>query len=116
MPDTYEKDYHLDIHGKHYSRIGMLILILVGTFGAMLMQTSLGTAIPTLMNDFNISMSTAQQATTWFLLANGIMVPISAYLATKFPTRWLYVTAYAILFIGMFVLLTRLQHQAGGFS
>ncbi|MFK5292032.1 MFS transporter, partial [Lactococcus lactis] len=82
MPDTYEKDYHLDIHGKHYSRIGMLILILVGTFGAMLMQTSLGTAIPTLMNDFNISMSTAQQATTWFLLANGIMVPISAYLAT----------------------------------
>ena len=103
MPDTYEKDYHLDIHGKHYSRIGMLILILVGTFGAMLMQTSLGTAIPTLMNDFNISMSTAQQATTWFLLANGIMVPISAYLATKFPTRWLYVTAYATLFIGMFV-------------
>ena len=59
MPDTYEKDYHLDIHGKHYSRIGMLILILVGTFGAMLMQTSLGTAIPTLMNDFNIKMSTA---------------------------------------------------------
>ena len=31
MPDTYEKDYHLDIHGKHYSRIGMLILILVGS-------------------------------------------------------------------------------------
>ena len=45
MPDTYEKDYHLDIHGKHYSRIGMLILILVGTFGAMLMQTSLGTCL-----------------------------------------------------------------------
>ena len=81
----------------------MFLLILVGTFGAMLMQTSLGTAIPTLMKDFNISMSTAQQATTWFLLANGIMVPISAYLATKFPTRWLYVTAYAILLIGMFV-------------
>lgn len=39
------------------------------------------------MKDFNISMSTAQQATTWFLLANGIMVPISAYLATKFPTQ-----------------------------
>lgn len=103
MPNTIEKDYHLDIHGKHYSRIGMFILILVGTFGAMLMQTSLGTAIPTLMNDFNITMSTAQQATTWFLLANGIMVPISAYLATKFPTRWLYMSAYAILFIGMFV-------------
>ncbi|PCS00895.1 multidrug MFS transporter [Lactococcus fujiensis JCM 16395] len=98
-----EKDYSIDIHGNKYSRWAMLILILIGTFGSMLMQTSLGTAIPTLMKDFDITMSTAQQATTWFLLANGIMVPISAYLATKFPTRWLYSTSYIILFAGMFI-------------
>ncbi|MFC4652374.1 MDR family MFS transporter [Lactococcus nasutitermitis] len=103
MPDTLEKDYSIDIHGKKFNRIAMLILILIGTFGAMLMQTSLGTAIPTLMKDFSISMSTAQEATTWFLLANGIMVPISAYLATKFPTRWLYVAGYGVLVIGMFM-------------
>ena len=78
-----EKVYGVDIHGHKFSRWAMLILILVGTFASMLMQTSLGTAIPTLMKDFDISMSTAQQATTWFLLANGIMVPISAYFATK---------------------------------
>lgn len=96
-----EKNYNVDIHGNKFSRWGMLILILVGTFGSMLMQTSLGTAIPTLMKDFDISMSTAQQATTWFLLANGIMVPISAYLANKFPTRWLYVGAYIVLLVGM---------------
>lgn len=101
MSDTEEKDYHLDIHGKHFSRNGMLLLILVGTFGAMLMQTAIGTMIPTLMKDFDISMSTAQGATTWFLLANGVMVPISAYLATKFPTRWLYEAAYGLLIVGM---------------
>ncbi|MGM9887350.1 MAG: MDR family MFS transporter [Lactococcus sp.] len=98
-----EKVYGVDIHGHKFSRWAMLILILVGTFASMLMQTSLGTAIPTLMKDFDISMSTAQQATTWFLLANGIMVPISAYFATKFPTRWLYSLSYIILFAGMFL-------------
>jgi EmrB/QacA subfamily drug resistance transporter len=100
---SQENNYKIDIHGKKFSRFAMIALILVGTFGAMLMQTSLGTAVPTLMKDFNISMSVAQQATTWFLLANGIMVPVSAYLATKFPTKWLYVISYAILFIGMFL-------------
>ncbi|GAB2028230.1 MFS transporter [Lactovum odontotermitis] len=103
MPEEIEKDYNIDIHGRHFSRWLMLLLILVGTFGSMLMQTSLGTAIPTLMKDFNISMSTAQQATTWFLLANGIMVPISAYMANKFRTHWLYVGAYVILLVGMFM-------------
>ncbi|AYG00525.1 MDR family MFS transporter [Lactococcus allomyrinae] len=103
MTDVMEKDYTVDIHGKKFSRIAMVILIFIGTFGGMLMQTSLGTAIPTLMKDFSISMSTAQQSTTWFLLANGIMVPLSAYLATKFPTRWLYVAAYIVLFGGMFL-------------
>ncbi|HEY0221359.1 MAG TPA: MDR family MFS transporter [Lactovum miscens] len=101
MPEIVEKDYNIDIHGHKFNRWAMLLLILVGTFGSMLMQTSLGTAIPTLMKDFKITMSTAQQATTWFLLANGIMVPISAYLANKFRTRWLYVGAYVILFVGM---------------
>lgn len=103
MDEVEERQYGVDIHGKHFNRWVMVALILVGTFGAMLMQTSLGTAVPTLMKDFNISMSTAQQATTWFLLANGIMVPVSAYLATKFPTRWLYVLAYIVLFAGMFL-------------
>ena len=92
----------LDIHGKKYNRTLMVTLMLVATFAGMLLQTSLGTMIPTLMKEFDITMSTAQQATTWFLLANGIMIPVSAYLATKFPTKWLYIVAYGVLFLGMF--------------
>lgn len=65
------------------------------------MQTSLGTAIPTLMRDFDITLATAQQATTWFMLANGIMMPVSAFLSTRIPTKVLYITAYLLLFIGM---------------
>lgn len=97
------KDYHKDIHGKHYARNVMFALILIATFGGMLTQTFLGTAYPTLMDKFNITLATAQGASTWFLLANGIMIPVSAYLITKFPTRWLFTVAYVVLFIGTFI-------------
>lgn len=92
-----------DIHGKEYNRTAMVMLLLVATFAGVLNQTSLGTAIPTLMTSFNINLATAQQATTWFLLANGIMIPVSAYLTTRFSTKWLYVTAYAILITGLLI-------------
>ena len=82
-----------DIHGKPYSRTLMILLLLVATFAGVLNQTTLGTAIPTLMKSFHISMATAQEAPTWFLLANGIMIPVSAFLATRFSTKWLYIWA-----------------------
>jgi len=90
-----------DIHGKQYNRTAMLVLLLIATFAAMLNQTSLGTALPLLMDKFNIEMATAQQATTWFLLTNGVVIPLSAFLANKFSTKWLYFTAYALLLIGL---------------
>ncbi|MDR2660441.1 MAG: multidrug efflux MFS transporter [Lactobacillaceae bacterium] len=104
--DTSKQNDAVDIHGKKFNRLAFVLVILIATFAGMLMQTSLGTAIPTLMKDFNINLATAQQATSWFLLANGIMVPVSAYLATKFSTKWLYVVAYVILFGSMIMAYT----------
>ncbi|MDR0199296.1 MAG: multidrug efflux MFS transporter [Streptococcaceae bacterium] len=100
MPELDKKDYSLDAHGKHFHRGIMFVMILIGTFAGMLGQTFLSTAYPTLMDKFNISLSTAQGATTWYLLANGIMVPVSAYLTTKIPTRWLFMIAYGFTAIG----------------
>ena len=57
---------NLDIHGNQYKPKIIMSIILLATFSGALMQTSLGTALPTLMNDFDIDFSTAQQATTWF--------------------------------------------------
>lgn len=94
------KRQSLDIHGKPYSRIAMLLIIVLATFAGMMNQTTLATAIPTLMKDFNISMSTAQQATTWFLLGNGVMIPLTAFLMLKFKTKALYLVAYSMMFIG----------------
>lgn len=101
MAQNNQKTRPVDIHGKSFSRFAMMALILSATFAGVLMQTSLGTALPTLMESFDINLATAQQATTWFLLANGIMIPVSAYLTTKFPTRWLYLAAFALIILGM---------------
>ncbi|VDK14812.1 Multidrug export protein EmrB [Oenococcus sicerae] len=93
----------VDIHEKKYNRSLFVCVILIATFAGMLMGTSLGTALPTLMTDFHIDLATAQEATTWFLMANGIMIPVSAYLSTKFPTKWLYIAAFALLLIGQYI-------------
>lgn len=95
-----------DIHGKTYRRTLIMILILMATFAGTIMQTSMGTALPTLMSKFNINLNTAQQSTTWFLLANGIMIPLSAFLANRFSTKWLHVFAYGLFIVGILVTLS----------
>ncbi|WP_155431103.1 MDR family MFS transporter [Secundilactobacillus folii] len=91
------------MNGKHYSRTMMIIILLVGTFCTVLNQTILATAFPTIMNAFNISTATVQWLTTGFMLVNGIMIPVSAWLSTRFNTKWLYISAMAIFFIGTVV-------------
>ena len=43
----------LDVHGKSVNRMAMMMVLLVGVFSVMLMQTALGTALPALMTAFN---------------------------------------------------------------
>ena len=70
------KTQAVDIHGRSYHRTIMFVLMLIATLAGSLMQSTLGTALPTLMDKFSIDLNTAQQATTWFLLALGVMVPV----------------------------------------
>lgn len=88
---------------RTYNRTLVVVVMMIAMAAGALMQTSLGTAIPSLMKAFDINLSTAQQATTWFLLFNGMMVPLSAYLANRIPTKILHMVAYGLLFIGVLV-------------
>ncbi len=93
----------VDTKGKSYNRWLLIIVLLVGTFFTVLNQTILSTAFPTLMNAFNVSTATVQWLTTGFMLVNGIMIPISAWLSTRFNTKWLYIVAMSIFFVGTLV-------------
>ena len=90
----------VDTNGKKYNRTLMILVILVGTFCTVLNQTILSTAYPTIMNAFDINTSTVQWLTTGFMLVNGIMIPISAWLSTRFNSKWLYITAMTVFTIG----------------
>jgi len=90
----------VDIHGKTYKRSLLVAVLLIGTFCTVLNQTLLTTAFPTLMKDFSVSAATIQWLTTGFLLVNGIMIPISAWLMNKFNSKTLYISAMSIFLIG----------------
>lgn len=47
-------------------------------------------APPTLMREFNVPSSTVQWLTTGFMLTNGIMIPVTAFLIETFTTRQLF--------------------------
>ncbi|MFC6169439.1 MDR family MFS transporter [Loigolactobacillus jiayinensis] len=90
----------IDTNGKPYNRTLLVVLLLVGTFCTVLNQTILATAYPALMKAFDINTSTVQWLTTGFMLVNGIMIPISAWLTTRINTKILYESAMVIFLIG----------------
>lgn len=90
----------VDINNQPYNHSLMVLILLIGAFCAILNQTILSTAFPTLMDTFNIGTSTVQWLTTGFLMVNGIMIPISAYFSNRFNTRTLFIAAMVIFEIG----------------
>lgn len=74
-------------------RLKIISIMMFGTFVAVLNQTLLTTALPEIMHDFNITSTDTQWLTTIFMLVNGIMIPITAFLVDRFTVRQLFLTA-----------------------
>ncbi|MDF1508464.1 DHA2 family efflux MFS transporter permease subunit [Robertmurraya sp. DFI.2.37] len=87
----------------NFNRRTIVILLLAGSFIAILNQTLMITAIPPIMEEMGITANTAQWLTTVFMLVNGIMIPISAFLLERFSTRQLFITAMSVFAAGTFV-------------
>ncbi|MCT2536184.1 DHA2 family efflux MFS transporter permease subunit [Aquibacillus koreensis] len=85
---------------QNVNRLTIVAVLLAGGFVAILNQTLLATAIPHVMADFGITENTAQWLTTIFMLVNGVMIPITAFLIETFTTRRLFITAMAIFAVG----------------
>src|SRR5699024_8412418 len=83
--------------------IPLFAILLSGAFITILNQTLLGTALPPIMEDLNLSESTAQWLQSVFMLVNGIMIPITAFLIDKFTTRKLFLTAMGLFTLGTFI-------------
>ncbi len=81
----------------------ILFIMILGAFLATLNQTVMSVAVPGLMIDFNISAATAQWLTTGYMLVNGVLIPITAYLMQRFTTRELFQTSMFIFLAGTIV-------------
>lgn len=77
----------------------LLFVMILGAFIAVLNQTIMSVALPELMVDFNIVASTAQWLTTGYMLVNGVLIPITAFLMQRFTTRELF-QASMVIFLG----------------
>lgn len=88
---------------KPYNRIAIVSVLLVSAFVAILNQTLLNTALPSIMESLNVSANTSQWLMTGFMLVNGVMIPITAFLIEKFTTRRLFFTAMTLFTIGTVV-------------
>src|SRR5690625_3356282 len=71
----------------------MIAALLTGAFMGIINETLLATALPSIQNAFSISQGEVQWMTTAFLMTNGIMIPVSAFLIDRFTTRGLFLTA-----------------------
>lgn len=77
-----------------------LVLMISSIIGALL-QTSLTTALPVIMEDLQISATTAQWLTSAYSLAMGIMVPATAFLLKRFKTKPLFLVGMSMYFCGL---------------
>ncbi|MBF0754575.1 DHA2 family efflux MFS transporter permease subunit [Jeotgalicoccus nanhaiensis] len=98
---SLENENNNQLTGK--SRTILMAVLLSGAFAAILNQTLLATAIPHIMTDLNLDADVAQWLQSVFMLVNGIMIPITAFLINKFSTRTLFFTAMSLFGIGTLI-------------
>lgn len=97
-PLTREESYQND-HLTHAAFVSIAILTFI-TFVGNFTQLQLSAALPTIVSDFGISVTTSQWLTSVFQLVMGVMVPLTAYLTRRFSTRQIVIASMAVFTLG----------------
>ncbi|MGZ0041643.1 DHA2 family efflux MFS transporter permease subunit [Paenibacillus ottowii] len=81
-------------------RAPIVAALLIGAIVAILNQTLISVALPKMMSDLNVDANIAQWLSTGFMLVNGVLIPVTAFLIARFSTRTLFMSAMTIFSIG----------------
>lgn len=79
----------------------IFINIIITCIASSMLATALTTALPSMIRDFHITLTTGQWLTSGYSLAMGIMMPLTAFLINRFPTKNLYITAIICFIAGL---------------
>lgn len=71
----------------------LLFVMIAGCFFSTLNQTLLNVALSDLMVIFDVTPTTIQWLATGFMLVNGVLVPITAFLMKRYSTRQLFISS-----------------------
>jgi DHA2 family multidrug resistance protein len=85
---------------KDNSKWLILATVMVGTFLGRLDQTIVNLALPKIINDFSITVSSAGWIATAYILANAVFVPVWGKLGDTVGRKKVYILGFAIFIIG----------------
>lgn len=117
-----QEESYVDGKLSHAAFVSIAILTFI-TFVGNFTQLQLSSALPIIVSEFHISVTTGQWLTSVFQLVMGVMVPLTAFLTRRFSTRQIVICSMAVFTIGsllawlgpnfVWVLLGRVLEAAG---
>jgi DHA2 family lincomycin resistance protein-like MFS transporter len=78
-------------------------LLLAAAFVAILNETTMGVAIPHLIDDLGITAVAAQWLTTAFMLTMAVVIPVTGFLLQRLTTRTVFVMAMSLFTAGTLI-------------
>ena len=82
-------------------RTMIFICLVVSGIASSTLSTAMTTALPNLVEYFGVSTSLGQWVTSGYSLAMGVIMPLTAFLITRFPTKRLYLSGIGIFILGL---------------
>lgn len=81
-------------------RLLVFINVMITGIATSMLATAMTTALPPVTEYFGISTTTGQWMTSGYSLAMGIVMPLTAFLVKKIPTKRLYISGIICFIIG----------------
>lgn len=78
----------------------ILLTVIIGTFLGRLDQTIVNLALPKIIDDFGISVSSAGWIATAYILANAVFVPVWGKLGDMIGRKRVYVIGFSVFIVG----------------
>lgn len=75
--------------------------LVVSGIATSILSTAMTTALPSLVTYFDVSTITGQWVTSGYSLAMGMVMPLTAFLITRFPTKKLYMAGIGCFIVGI---------------
>lgn len=84
-------------------RLFIFINLMITGIATSMLATAMTTALPPVVEYFGVTMTTGQWMTSGYSLVMGIVMPLTAFLIKKIPTKKLYISSIICFIVGELV-------------